>query len=400
MAWWDEEAGGRNPPIDVWRHARIALTFGGALAMLWALARDPLWVENEYVDGWGGALARGLSKVTGVLPFSVAEIVLMVGVVWGLMASVQGLGSIGRGRTFGNVLLHGLLRLIDVGLVLGAWFYLSWGMAYARPSAADRLGLTVSVVAEPDEGADTAALQRTLRLVIARTNAAYQEIHGSLDGGRVTVPPSGFDVDGAIEGGYDRAGAVLNQPAWFRAPYPATKKPFASVLMSYVGVAGIYVPFTGEATVDALPPAWSRVFTAAHEKAHQRMIASEDEASFFGFLACVHAVDPLVRYAGWQFARAQLFARLYAIDPAAAQAENDQLGPGAKRDVAEVTLHWQQYEGMLQDFQRGANDLYLKGNHVEGGVEAYARAVHLLEAWFTTGHGKALLSGQRAVPTK
>ena len=395
MARWDEESSDRNPPIDVWHHVRVALTFGGALAILWTLAQDPLWVENEYVDGWGGTLAAGIGAVTGLLPFSVAEIWLGLIVVWTVVVVLKGLGSMWRGRSIGNMLLQGLLNTLDVTLVLLTWFYLAWGVAYARPAVADRLGLTVAGPSVAPDAAEKETLERLLRIAVTRVNTTYTEIHGSQDGGEVTVPDKELDVDAAIERGYDRVGAVMGFPQWFRDPHPPVKRPFASVLMSRVGVAGIYVPFTGEATVDAAAPAWSRVFTAAHEKAHQRMIAPENEANFFGFLACVHADEAVVRYGGWQFARGQLFAALYGLDADAATALNDDLGPGPKRDVAEVSLFWQTYEGPLRDFQTALNDLYLKSNHVEGGIQAYSYSVRLLEVWFDTAHGKVLLSGER-----
>lgn len=398
MARWDEEPKDRNPAIDVWHHVRIALTFGGALAILWTLSRDPLWVENTYVDGWGVALAAGIGSATGLLPFSVAEIWLMLIVVWTLIAVLKGFGALWRGRTIGSVLLQGLLNVVDVALVLLTWFYLAWGVAYARPAASDRLGLTVIAASTAPDAAEKQALAQQLRVAVARVNASYEEIHGSPDGGEVTTPDKGFDVDAAVERGFDRVGSLLKEPAWFREAHPPAKRPFASVLMSYVGVAGIYVPFTGEATVDAGPPAWSRVFTVAHEKAHQRMIAPENDANFFGFLACVHADEPVVRYGGWQFARSQLFVAFYAIDPEQAKSLNDTLAPGPKRDVAEVSLYWARYEGRLQDFSRAMNDMYLKTHHVEGGVQAYSESVRLLEAWFATDHGRALLAGERPVP--
>lgn len=396
MARWDEEPDRGNLRVDVWHHTRVVLTFGGILAVLWALAQDPLWVENSYVNGWGHTLASTSASVSSFVPFSLAEILILLWVVWLLIAAVKVLGTLRR-RTWGNVLVHMGLSASTIALVLGAWFYLVWGVSYARPSAVDRLGLNVVSAGTPPDADERLALERLLRLSIVRANAAYAEIHGSQDGGVVTVPGRTTDVDQAIEVGYARVGSVLQQPAWFAERRPPVKLPFGSVLLSHLHVAGIYIPFTGEATVNAGPPAWSRVFTAAHEKAHQRMIASEGDANFFGFLACIHADDPLVRYAGWQFARGQLFRALYLVDQPKAEQLNATLGPGAQRDVGEVRLYWDSYEGTLGDLQRAVNDLYLKANHVEGGVQAYDRSVRLLEAWLVTGHGLAMLAGDKPV---
>ena len=70
------------------------------------------------------------------------------------------------------------------------------------------------------------------------------------------------------------------------------------------------------------------------------------------------------------------------------------------RDVAEVSMYWQTYEGPLRNLQTALNDLYLKSNHVEGGVQAYSHSVRLLEAWFDTAHGRAVLAGENPTATE
>jgi len=49
--------------------------------------------------------------------------------------------------------------------------------------------------------------------------------------------------------------------------------------MSYLGIGGVYFPFTGEANVNISMPHTSIPFTACHEMAHQIGFAREDEAT-------------------------------------------------------------------------------------------------------------------------
>ncbi|NIR77793.1 MAG: DUF3810 domain-containing protein, partial [Gemmatimonadetes bacterium] len=69
-------------------------------------------------------------------------------------------------------------------------------------------------------------------------------------------------------------------------------------LIDFLDIAGVYIPFTGEANVSGAQPDLSFPAVAAHEQAHQRGIARENEATFAGVLAAIHADDPLVRYSG------------------------------------------------------------------------------------------------------
>ncbi len=54
----------------------------------------------------------------------------------------------------------------------------------------------------------------------------------------------------------------------------------------YIGFAGYYNPFTGEAQVNMLDPDFRLPYTTCHEMGHQLGYAKENEANFIGFLAC------------------------------------------------------------------------------------------------------------------
>ncbi len=72
-----------------------------------------------------------------------------------------------------------------------------------------------------------------------------------------------------------------------------------SELMSYTHITGVYSFFTGEANINTHFPDYSIPYTAAHEMAHQRGIAREDEANFVAFLVCIHSDDAYIRYSAY-----------------------------------------------------------------------------------------------------
>jgi hypothetical protein len=68
--------------------------------------------------------------------------------------------------------------------------------------------------------------------------------------------------------------------------------------MTYTHISGVYTFFTGEANLNVNFPDYVLPYTAAHEFAHQRGIAREDEANFVAFLVCMESDDAYIRYSG------------------------------------------------------------------------------------------------------
>jgi hypothetical protein len=69
--------------------------------------------------------------------------------------------------------------------------------------------------------------------------------------------------------------------------------------MSYTHITGVYTFFTGEANINVAFPDYTLPYTAAHELAHQRGIAREDEANFLAFLVCIGSEDAYIRYSAY-----------------------------------------------------------------------------------------------------
>src|SRR6185436_2310906 len=61
------------------------------------------------------------------------------------------------------------------------------------------------------------------------------------------------------------------------------------------------------------PAAFEQPFVAAHEWAHLAGYANESEASFVGFLTCMHSAAPAA-YSGWLFLYWQVYGEVSAAD--------------------------------------------------------------------------------------
>lgn len=384
----------RDVALDPWSHVRVALFCGGVFVWLYGASQDAAWVERVWLPNVGLPAITWVSWITGWVPLSIAEILVALLVATTLLRGLAGLSDLAAGRrgvvnVFGAWLLHGL----SLSMVLLAWFQVVWGASYARAPLGERLGLVVAAEVARDP-ASVAAVEARLASVIDRVNASYRAIHGRDDAGEVTVPRADVDPDAMLERAFARLSKQVTVGGEIGHPRPPVKAVFLSDAFGWLGIGGIFVPFTGEATVNAAPPAWSLVMTMAHEKAHQRFVAPEDEATFVGVLAGLSSDEPLLRYGAWMTVRSQLARTLHKLDPEAAKRQDERLLPGPRRDREAVRDYWRRFEGPAQEVSAAVNDTYLKANGVEDGVVAYSRAARLIDAWLQTDAGRRALSGR------
>jgi hypothetical protein len=350
----------------------------GALALF---ATSPERVERLYVDGVGPPLARAWGAIFSVLPGSAAEWVEGAAIVSGL-AFVAGFGrALWRTREpRAGVALRALVwawALVSPALLL---FYALWGLAYARPPAEQRLGWVEE--GDPELRIEADELAGLGLELVDRVNALYLDLNRWPDGLAPTAPRrSWLQIDQDIDRGFARVAAHLElAPDLGRSRGPS-KALLSSGLFTWLGIGGFYFPYTGEANINAWSPDWQRPHTIAHEKAHQRFVASENEANFYGFLAAIHADDPFVRYAGWLFAQRQVLAALQRTDPLSFAPIISGRLPGVQRDVNAAHAFWTGFDGPLERLGDRVNDTYLKMNAVKGGIRSYSQSVELIVLW-------------------
>ena len=420
----------------------VPLAPAALLLLLLALAwRAPDWVEWGYAQRIGPALGIPLSRLSGGLPIGLAEWVV-------LLAPALALGLVYRAFLAPPRATRWSRRLDAVGRWVvqpAAWalllFYLLWGLHYTRPPLVERLGWSETgdpasedgsrraegaSRAAPDDGALLAAVAADL---VEATNVAYLASHGVTDLGRPSHwrdamavrsvdPPvdraatlslrsaspesrGGLDLrlrlDRVIDAGLTAAGVRLDLGEAFTVGRGPAKPVRNAELMSRLQLAGFYFPWTGEANYNAAMPAMQQPHTIAHEKAHQRGIASEDEANFIGFASTLLATEPYVCYSGLLFGQRQLLRELLAQSPTRAEGLIGQRLPGIQRDVDAAIAYWRRYDGRAAELQRDVNDRYLRANRVTGGIDSYRQSVRLILRWAEAEGGRLPLDVEGAV---
>jgi len=354
----------------------IALGVFAGIAAYWLSGR-PGVVEESYAVRFLPLVSSALSRFSAHLPLAVAELVVLglllrYGVGALLVLRERRRGRMSRARALGGT---ALVLCSDAGLLVFL-FYAAWGLAYFRPPLEERLGWAADQVATTDELVSLAEGE------IAAANAAYLQLHGSDDLGRPTPVPPTLDVlDEALEEGYRRVAALLGEPKGVTRHYGRTKVLLTGPVLEFMGLSGFYFPFSGEACHGRELPGVHLPQVMAHEKAHQRGFAPEDEASFMATAVCILSREPLARYSGHLFAQLRLLQDLAARDPSRAQALAERRSPGVRRDVDAQREFWGRYERasavmrslhhMARGTARSINDAYLKTHKVEEGVGSY-----------------------------
>ncbi|HVY60802.1 MAG TPA: DUF3810 domain-containing protein [Planctomycetota bacterium] len=373
----------RAVPMRAW--AAVLGTSAVALVALQALGRSAERVESWYAGAWSPAAGRAIAAITGRVGVSVGELLLLAAALGALVLSARAALDVLRGaRRAANALARGLAFGTGAAALLLVAFYALWGLNYKRPDIVRRLALE-----RYDEGPerDPTELERLCASLAAGVNRDYELATGGRDAGAPSAPSLPVsEIDRRIDAGYERVAARLSLGDAFAASRGPAKPVLFSMGMSYAGIAGIYDPFTAEANYNRDLPACTIPEVIGHEKAHQRGIASEDEANFMSFLACVASDDPYTRYSAYAFSLGQLSGDLRRADPAAVDRVRARLDPGPLRDYAERDRFWRRYEGVVERVGAKVNDTYLRANGDRRGIAAYGYSTRLL-VLFARAHG-------------
>ncbi len=366
-----------------------------ALVAMWGLTWWPRVIEHVYAQGLGFYLARPLSLATGLVRRSLAELTL-----GGLLAGAMVLWSVNivrliRGRrSVINAVASGGLWLVTAVAIVLVLFELLWGLNYARPSLAERVGWTP--IESPANGADSARqtdeIAALTRQLIEAANESYREFAGTDDLGHPSERPAGAPaLDPVLDAAYVRVQQRLRIEPGFAAARGRAKPVWASTVLSYLQLSGFYFPWTGEANYNRFVPAPTLPHTVAHEKSHQRGIAREDEANFLGYLACATSDDPYTRYSGYLFAQQQLLGELVRRDLPRARQVAASRGKGVFRDLEAIRVFWQQYEGPAARMSETMNNTYLRSQGDRRGIAAYGASRNLIVLFARHNGGNAVI---------
>jgi len=372
-----------NRPLHVRR--RLSWLLAGIIcyAISLLLSRLPGVTEVAYGTTLGPALSRWLSLLTGMVPLALSELFVLAVMARQIIGGAIALIEIRTGRrAWRNAAKAGALRIgQDVGILI-ALFYMLWGFNYARAPLHERLDWP-----QPSDLTIEELVGLSTQLV-AEANNAYFELHGVEDLGESTqrtVSPR--VLQNALADGWKQARQQLGLPE-IGGKYGRAKTPFLTAWYEWTGTAGFYFPYTAEANLRAGIPAVDHAKMLSHELAHQRGVARESEANFWGYLAAANSPEPLARYSAFVFAQRQLLAILMRQDRQWAVAVARDRLPGVQRDIEDSRRYWASFRGRGTELGRSVNNAYLHTNRVEDGVRNYSMVSMLLVSYARARGGR------------
>ena len=317
------------------------------------------------------AVRRALATVTSPVPFSIGEWLLLLLIPGVICLVVYGLTvCIHDNQKFG----HFVSFVFSVLALIYILFVLTFATGYRATTIGEKLGLE-------DEPVSAEELYDTTLIVIDELNRLAEEQTYGISG--LSRMPVGFD--GTID--------ALNEAyITFAAQYPELVPTFQSRPkmislsrpMTYTHIAGVYSFFTGESNINVNYPDFVIPFTAAHEMAHQRGVARENEANFVAFLVSIASENSYVRYSGYLNLYEYLAS---ALNRASGELYRKAAGTLDKRVRCELAAYsdfFEPYrETVVSKVSDVVNDTYLSAQGTPGSV-SYGLVVDLAVSYYKT----------------
>ncbi len=160
---------------------------------------------------------------------------------------------------------------------------------------------------------------------------------------------------------------------------------------SYTLITGMYFPFFAECNVNTAQPDFSIPYTAAHESAHSRGIAFENECNFLAFLSCINSEYPEFRYSGYMQAFKYCSNALFAYDIDMWLQARDMLSEEMIADFDsenkyirdhEVEVKVGEVSVSVSQVSSAVNDGFIKVQGVADGGLSYGRVTELILAYY------------------
>lgn len=311
-----------------------------------------------------------LACLSGVFPFSLAEMLLLLIPLLLVLLIVVGYRRFcGSNRD----LLVYIGILSSAICVIGILFVFNFAPGYYGRPLNEKLSLDRKKCSAEE-------LYQTAELLSDELEKLSDEIL-FLEDGSSLMPYSYHEMNEKLMAAYDQFSEKYDGVV---SHFDSRVKPvMMSEAMSYTHITGVYSFFTGEANINVNFPDYTVPFTAAHELAHQRGIAREDEANFVAFLVCMESDDPYIRYSAYlnlyeyvlsalRTANGELYRKSYHSLPAKIRGE----------EQAYAVFFEKYSESVAADISESVNNSYLQSQGASEGTRSYSMVVDLAVAYY------------------
>lgn len=354
------------------RHALFLCPALVAVLLFWLLPYAPPQV-TEYVFSRGifRVLSVPLGGILAAFPFSLTELLVVLALpltVFLVVLLIRVLRrSENKGRTWARA-GKGVGWVLSCTLLL---YMLMHGLNFNRLPVEQLMNLDTS----------TASLEelRDICIDLAEKASAERENLPEDENGYTCLSVSKDKLLRQAVNGYSKLDDIY--PFLWGGVWRA-KPVMLSHWWSYTGITGMYFPMLAEANVNIDVPDSSIAATAAHELAHTRGFAREDECNFFAYLTSIHNDSADYRYSGYLMAYIYCSNALYDYDKDMWGQTRAACSEGVRRDLGQRNEYWAQFEGPVQETSNQVNNAFITSQGDSDGVLSYERVVNLIVGYY------------------
>lgn len=306
-------------------------------------------------------------RLFSAVPFSVTEWVILFLAALGVVLLVLLIVQLIR-RRWVKPYRTGM-TILSVSAAMFALFCLWWGVLYYSDSFTEQAGLERRDISVQE-------LETVTRYFAEQASSAGEHVERGEDGVFRADKSDIFRRSSDIYGGAEQVFTCLAAPAVRAKPV------LLSRLLSYIRYTGFFFPYTAEANLNADSPACLLPSTIAHELAHLRGVAREDEANFCAVVACMESGDEDYRYSGALLAYIYLGNALYSADYDAWREVYSTLSENVRADLRANNDYWARFETPAADVSEKVYESFLQTYGDDRGMQSYGACVDLLTVYY------------------
>ena len=333
---------------------------------------NSIWVENYYYPTFYPLIATTQRMLFGWIPFSIGDIIYLCITIYLLYKLYSFILNCVQKRYNLLALKYYAHQFINYLLIIFICFKLLWGLNYSRQGINHQLQITKEKYNKED-------IILFINKLIVDANFYRKQIKDT------SLPKINFkDVVKETKAAYSVA---VKQFSFLKINTFSLKQNLYSTAGNYLGYAGYYNPFTGEAQVRTDIPSILIPSIACHEVAHQLGYASEDEANFIAYLITNTSTniyfkysitlelmdyafkDLMIKYLQDDDYKNYRFTKFQLADCCSNQ---------VKKDRKEIKYFFLKNNKDISNISSSVYDQYLKLNKEKNGIDTYANVVELI----------------------
>ena len=352
----------RHRAVHIWA-LLVAVLFG-----LYAYGISSRQAANA-VSAVTQAMKDGYARLWYLFPFSVVEwfyvIFILPVIIWVVVLVIR----VVKGPERGHRLYGGMLGLACLCLTAWGLYCVLWGVNYYADGFQEKSG----IYAQPVE---VEKLEQVTRYFAENLSELSDQIPRD-ENGVFAVPQDEIFAESTHI--YDN---ISQEFPFLAREDQVPKKMVFSRLFSAMNFTGFYSPYTGESNLNVDSPACLLPANIAHELAHQRGIASEQECNFLAIAASTSSDSVVYQYSGYLMGYIHLGNALYRADREKWEAVYSLLPEEVVTDLRDHSAYWDQFDSVVATVSEKIYDTTLKTYGQTDGIQSYGTVVDLLVAYY------------------